>query len=204
MINLILQHVLSEVEANDYATAVAKLNDKNILVRNPKHWTIGDLTTVVGTEGAAVVAYTIEKAGTGDSPQAALFRGAFLAVNNTGLQLHTDDRQVMIDQLALAGGWPAPLTTAVKEAGVKAYSIMSQANLADATEDSVKTAYDTHLAELAARAELEAKAVAKSNMINSVNTLYNTYVAGYIDSNDVLDKAALVQKFRDVATELEK
>lgn len=204
MINLILQHVLTEVEAGDYAAAVAKLNDKNILVRNPKHWTIGDLTAVVGTEGAAVVAYTIEKAGTGDSPQAALFRGAFLAVNNTGLQLHTDDRQVMIDQLALAGGWPAPLTTAVKEAGVKAYSIMSQANLADATEDAVKTAYEAYLAQEAANELERQKQETKNNMINNVNALYNTYIAGYIDSNDVLDKAALVQKFRDVATELEK
>ena len=80
MINYILQHAASQAESGDYAAVVAILNEKNIVVRNPKLWTIGDLTAVVGTEGAAVVAYSIEKAGVGDSPQAALFRGAFLAV----------------------------------------------------------------------------------------------------------------------------
>lgn len=203
MINYILQHAASQAESGDYAAVVAILNEKNIVVRNPKLWTIGDLTAVVGTEGAAVVAYTIEKAGVGDSPQAALYRGAFLAVNNTGLQLHTDDRQVMIDQLALAGGWPAGLTTAVKEAGVKTYSILSKDNVADATEESVKTAYDAYVIEQTEQAKREAEIAAKNELSNIIFSSFNQYVASYVDSNDVLSKAAAAEAFRQAATQVE-
>lgn len=203
MIGLILQHVLAEVESGDYAGAVAKLNAKTISVRNPKLWTIGDLSAAIGTEGAAVVAYTIEKAGIGDSPQAALFRGAFLAVNNNGIQLHTDERQTMIDQLAAGGGWSDSLKNAVKAAGVTYHSVMSSNNLSDVTEEQVKTAYETYLAEIAAEQDRQSKINQKNEMIQLVNSLFNSNLAGYMDSNEVLDKATLVQKFRDAATQLE-
>ena len=52
-----------------------------------------------------------------------IFASAWIALSVTGLQLHTDERQQMIDGLAVAGNWPNELTAAVKAAGLSYTSI---------------------------------------------------------------------------------
>jgi hypothetical protein len=73
-----------------------------------------------------VVGGTIQAAGIANP----IFAGAWLALNITGLQLHTDERQVMIAGLADAAGWLAELKSAALAAGLT-YTSLSDATVED-------------------------------------------------------------------------
>lgn len=111
---LIKTHALSQAQAGDWAAVADILNARTVVVRNSKSWTMADLITLVGAQAAALVGGTIQAAGASNP----IFAGSWIALNVTGLQLHTDERQQMIDDLAAAGSWPSELTAAVKAAGV--------------------------------------------------------------------------------------
>lgn len=125
--NLINQHALADAQAGNWAAVAATLNAQTIEVRNAKSWTMADLIGLVGAEGASLVGGTIQAAGASNP----IFAGAWIALNVTGLQLHTDERQQMIDGLAAVGGWPAELTTAVKAAGLTYTSLAGNAVTAE-------------------------------------------------------------------------
>jgi hypothetical protein len=129
--NLIQQYALSQATAGDWAGCAATLNAQTVEVRNPKSWTMADLITLLGPESAAVVGGTIQDAGVTNP----IFAGAWLALNITGLQLHTDERQVIIAGLADAAGWPAELKAAALAAG------LAYASLSDATADDCQKAW---------------------------------------------------------------
>jgi len=131
LIDLIKTHALASAQASDWAAVASTLNAQTVEVRNPKSWTMADLITLVGAEGAALVGGTIQAAGVTNP----IFSGAWLALNITGLQLHTDERQVMIAGLADAAGWPIELTAAVKAAG------LSYEALSNATADDCRKAW---------------------------------------------------------------
>jgi hypothetical protein len=114
LLNLIRQHALADAEDGDFAAVAATLSARTLAVENTKSWTMSDLINLVGPESAALIGGTIQAAGASNP----IFAGAWIALNVTGLQLHTDERQAMIDGLAAAGSWPAELTAAVKAAGV--------------------------------------------------------------------------------------
>ena len=65
---------------------------------------------------------TIQAAGVANP----IFAGAWLALNITGLQLHTDERQVMISGLADAAGWPVELKAAALAAGLTYTSLAGE------------------------------------------------------------------------------
>lgn len=151
LVNLIKQHALADAEAGDWAAVAATLNAQTVAIRNAKSWTIADLISLVGAEGAALIGGTIQAAGASNP----IFAGAWIALNVTGLQLHTDDRQAMIDGLAAAGAWPAELTSAVKAAGVHYTSLAGETvtaeeceaawnlDLLQARRDALQTAIDS-------------------------------------------------------------
>lgn len=144
-------HALAEAEAGDFKAVAEKLNAVTDTVINPKAWTIGDLAAnpSIGMEAATIVSYTVEKAGVGDTPQAALMRGLFVAINTNGVSLHTADRQATIDTLATAAGWPKELTAAIKSAGVSVTKRFDP----EITEDEAKEVWqDWVAAEAAANA----------------------------------------------------
>ena len=114
LIDLIKTHALESAQAGNWTAVAAILNAQTVEVRNPKSWTMADLIGLVGAEGAALVGGTIQAAGVSNP----IFAGAWLALNITGLQLHTDERQVMIAGLADAAGWPAELKAAALAAGL--------------------------------------------------------------------------------------
>jgi hypothetical protein len=114
LIDLIKTHCLNDAQAGNWSAVSAKLNAQTAVVRNPKSWTMADLIGLVGAEGAALVGGTIQAAGASNP----IFAGAWIALNVTGLQLHSEERQQMIDGLASAGTWPNELRDAVKAAGV--------------------------------------------------------------------------------------
>lgn len=112
--NLINQHALADAQSGDWSAVAAILNAPTVEVRNQKSWTMADLITLLGAESAAVVGGTIKAAGATNP----IFAGAWLALNITGLQLHTDERQEMIAGLADAAGWPEELKLAALAAGL--------------------------------------------------------------------------------------
>jgi hypothetical protein len=114
LVDLIKTHALASAQAGNWSAVAATLNAQTVEVRNSKSWTMADLIGLVDAEGAALVGGTIQAAGASNP----IFAGAWIALNVTGLQLHTDERQAMITGLAAAGSWPSGLTTAVKSAGL--------------------------------------------------------------------------------------
>lgn len=121
--NLINEHALADAQAGDWSAVAATLNAQTVEVRNPKSWTMADLIGLVEAQGAALVGGTIQAAGASNP----IFAGAWIALNVTGLQLHTDERQQMIDGLAAAGKWPPELAAAVKSAGLTYTSLAGEA-----------------------------------------------------------------------------
>ncbi len=131
LIDLIKTHALASAQAGNWSAVSATLNAQTVAVRNPKSWTMADLITLLGAESAAVIGGTIQAAGATNP----IFAGAWLALNITGLQLHTDERQVMIAGLADAAGWPAELKSAALAAG------LTYTSLSDATADDCQSAW---------------------------------------------------------------
>ena len=114
LIDIIKTHALAAAQAGDWTAVAATLNAQTVEVRNAKSWTMADLITLLGAESAAVIGGTIQAAGVTNP----IFAGAWLALNITGLQLHTDERQAMIAGLADAAGWPEGLKAAALAAGL--------------------------------------------------------------------------------------
>ena len=132
-------HAATELAALDWDAVAAIMNRTNLPVRNPHAYTIGELSEIVGLEGAAVVAYTIDKAGEEDTPMGGLMSSIGKAVSTVGVSLHTDERQGMIDQLAVGGGWPDVLRDAIKSAGVTYVSLAGEETV---TAEQCKTAIE--------------------------------------------------------------
>ena len=128
---LIEIHALAATQSGNWQAVAATLNAPAVEVRNPKSWTMADLITLLGPESAAIVGGTIRAAGATNP----IFAGAWLALNITGLQLHTDERQMMIAGLADAAGWPGALKAAALAAG------LSHTSLSDATADDCQKAW---------------------------------------------------------------
>lgn len=135
LIDLIKTHALTAAQAGDWAAVAATLNAQTVEVRNPKSWTMADLITLLGAESAALVGGTIQAAGATNP----IFAGAWLALNITGLQLHTDERQAMITGLADAAGWPGELKAAALSAGLT-YTSLSGSTV---TADQCQSAYES-------------------------------------------------------------
>ncbi len=131
LIDLIKTHALASAQAGNWSAVAATLNAETVAVRNPKSWTMADLITLLGAESAAVIGGTIQAAGASNP----IFAGAWLALNITGLQLHTDERQVMIAGLADAAGWPIELKAAALSAG------LTHTSLSDATAAECEAAW---------------------------------------------------------------
>lgn len=138
--NLINEHALADAQAGKWDAVAETLNAQTVEVRNPKSWTMADLITLLGAESAAVVGGTIQAAGATNP----IFAGAWLALNITGLQLHTDDRQEMIAGLADAAGWPGELKAAALAAGLSYVSIAGITVTAEQCEAAYESARLTH------------------------------------------------------------
>ncbi len=134
--NLINEHALADAQAGDFQAVAQILNAPTIEVRNPKSWTMADLITLLGAESAGVVGGTIQAAGATNP----IFAGAWLALNITGLQLHTDERQEMIAGLADAAGWPSELKSAALAAGLTYTSLAGST----VTAEQCQSAYESH------------------------------------------------------------
>ena len=135
LIDLIKTHALAAAQAGDWSAVAATLNAQTVEVRNDKSWTMADLITLLGAESAAVIGGTIQAAGATNP----IFAGAWLALNITGLQLHTDERQTMIAGLADAAGWPVELKAAALAAGLTYASLVGETVTAAECQSAFET-----------------------------------------------------------------
>jgi hypothetical protein len=130
LIDIIKANALAAAQAGDWSALAATLNAQTVEVRNDKSWTMADLISLLGAESAAVIGGTIQAAGVSNP----IFAGAWLALNITGLQLHTDERQAMIAGLADAAGWPEGLKAAALAAGLTYTSLAGETVTAEDCE----------------------------------------------------------------------
>jgi len=172
--NLIQQHALADAQAEKWDVVATTMSAKNIPVRNPKSWTMADLVGLLGVESAALVGGTIQAAGATNP----IFAGAWIALNVTGLQLHTDERQGMIQMLAAAGSWPAELTTAALAAGVTMASLAGS----DVTAEECQSAYDATVLEsqwvVVQNAHINANVYVRADLVAGLRAAADTLEAG--------------------------
>jgi hypothetical protein len=135
LIDIIKANAIAAAQVGDWTAVAATLNAQTVEVRNAKSWTMADLITLLGAESAAVIGGTIQAAGVSNP----IFAGAWLALNITGLQLHTDERQAMIAGLADAAGWPEGLKAAALAAGLTYTSLAGSTVTAEQCESTYET-----------------------------------------------------------------
>ena len=170
LIDIIKTHALAVAQAGNWSAVAATLNAQTVEVRNDKSWTMADLITLLGAESAAVIGGTIQSAGVTNP----IFAGAWLALNITGLQLHTDERQQMIAGLADAAGWPSGLKSAALDAG------LTYASLSDATAAECQSAWTLDLKGIALATVTDAAAEAAREEYRKANSTPETIIAAAV------------------------
>jgi hypothetical protein len=119
--NLINQHALADAQAGKWDAVAAKLNALRSEVVDQTHWSFGLMMSqgrlpqelVVGIAAAVKTAAAVNP----------LMESAFIAFSTTGLQLHTDERQTMIE--AIGAGLPSEAVAAVKSLGVRSVPVVT-------------------------------------------------------------------------------
>ena len=170
LVDLIKTHALADAQAGNWSAVAATLNAQTVEVRNPKSWTMADLISLLGAESAAVIGGTIQAAGVSNP----IFAGAWLALNITGLQLHTDERQQMIAGLADAAGWPAELKSAALAAG------LTYTSLSDATAVECEAAWALDLKGIALATVTDAAAEAAREEYRNAESTPATIIAAAV------------------------
>lgn len=129
-------------DAGDWSACAAALNARTIEVRDSTPVTYAKLTATLGDQARQLVAGTLRAIATSNHPAAGEMQDAHMVLLNEsgGLRIDTDERQVMLDQVAAVGNWPPELTTAIKAQGLRYESTASQAGLPDATPDECEAA----------------------------------------------------------------
>lgn len=172
----ILAYAESQANANDWTGVVSTLSAQSIANRNPEVWTVAKLITKIGQSDATLVCQTIKTAAETDP----IMDGTWIAINTEGIHLFQDERQAMIDQLAVAGSWSEALKTAVKECGVTYSSPAEAYGLGTVTAADCEASWGVYLLE------------------QEWSTLFNSNIVPNTD-----DRTNLVAALRSVANQLE-
>jgi hypothetical protein len=121
LVNLIRQHALADAEAGNWSAVAATLNALTTPVTDTTHWSFGLMMSQGSLPPDLVtgIASAVKTAAASN----ALMDSAFIAFSTTGLQLHTDERQAMID--AIGAGLPSEAVAAVKALGRRTVSTIT-------------------------------------------------------------------------------
>jgi hypothetical protein len=119
--NMINQHALADAQAGKWDAVAAALNALRSDIVDQTHWSFGLMMSqgqlpqelVVGIATAVKTAASVNP----------LMESAFIAFSTTGLQLHTSDRQAMIE--SIGAGLPSEAVAAVKSLGVRSAPVIT-------------------------------------------------------------------------------
>lgn len=121
LVNLIREHALTDAEAGNWSAVASTLNALTTAVTDTTHWSFGLMMSEGKLPSDLVTGIaTAVKTAAAANP---LMESAFIAFSTTGLQLHTQERQAMID--AIGAGLPSEAVAAVKALGVRVVSVVS-------------------------------------------------------------------------------
>jgi hypothetical protein len=165
------------------------LQAESIRVDNHTMWTFGLIETAIDYATAAQLASVIKSA----SAASPILEGAFAAMSTSGIELYSDPRQGMIEQIGTAEGM-----TLEQIAQVKALGVTYTAVDADATVESVQSLIDTEAERVAA----EALEMQRWELMETWQPLYNTRIASVLDGPDPT-VANLLAGARLLVTDLE-
>lgn len=135
--DLINQYAATEANAGDWQGVVDKLNTPSIVVLNDKAWTLGMIQLELGVDTARTVAGGIKAAGDVDP----IVGSAYIAMSTVGLQLHTDERQAMVDVVGQQAGWSSDLIASLKALGKITKTPLESAGLTLPTVAEVQEAW---------------------------------------------------------------
>ena len=147
------------------------LRAESVRHNNLTQWSFGLIETQIDAETARTLAGVIQAAAATDP----LMAGAFTAMSTTGIELWSDARQAMIEQIGTAAGMTAAQVAQVKSLGVT-YSAVD----ADATVESVQALIDAEAARVAA----EALETARMELWQTWQDVYNQNISPVLDGTE--------------------
>ncbi len=130
---LIREHALTDAQAGRWDAVAETLNALRSNVVDQTHWSFGLMMSqgqlpqelVLGIAAAVKTAASVNP----------LMESAFIAFSTTGLQLHTSERQAMIE--SIGSGLPSEAVAAVKALGVRSVPVVST------TAEQCQSAYES-------------------------------------------------------------
>jgi len=177
--NLIREHALADAQAGKWDAVAVTLNALRSEIVDQTHWSFGLMMSqgqltqelVVGIAAAVKTAAVVNP----------LMESAFIAFSTTGLQLHTSDRQSMIE--SIGAGLPSEAVAAVKALGVRSAPVIVT------TADDCKKAWTVSETRRTAN-QLSAKATAVNAWCDALDLTTKTpdevqaYCASLLASSD--------------------
>lgn len=121
LINLIREHALEDAQAGNWSAVAETLNSLTQTVTDTTHWSFGLMMSQgnLPPELVTGIASAVKTAAAANP----LVESAFIAFSTTGLQLHTDERQAMIQ--AIGAGLPSEFVAAVNALGRRTASVVT-------------------------------------------------------------------------------
>lgn len=118
--NLISIHATELAANGDWQAVADVLNALTQIVTDETHWTLGLIQAhpQLGIDVARGIAGAVKKAAESDP----LMEGVLLALSTTGIQLHTPERQTIIDQIG--AGLPAEAIAGIKSLGIRTVPVV--------------------------------------------------------------------------------
>ena len=158
-------------EGKTVSEIVVLLQAETIRHDNLTQWTFGLIETQINATTARTLAGVIQSAAATDP----LMASAFTAMSTAGIELWSDARQAMIDDIGTAAGM-----TVEQVAQVKALGVTYTAVDADATVESVQSLIDAEAARVAA----EALETARMELWQTWQDVYNQNIAPVLDGTE--------------------
>ena len=122
---LINRYAATEANAGQWQDVVDILSTPSIVRNNDTAWTLGMIGTQLGLETAGLIAGVMQAAGASNP----LIHSAYIAISTVGLQLSSDDRQMMIGTIGTVGGLTSQQVDAIKRLGRVVTSPLEDAGL---------------------------------------------------------------------------
>jgi hypothetical protein len=158
-------------DGNTPLQIVDLLRAETIRQNNLTQWTFGLIEAQLNEATARTLAGVIQAAAALDP----LMASAFTAMSTAGIELHSDARQAMIEQIGATAGM-----TAEQIAEVKALGVTYTAVDADATVESVQSLIDAEAARVAA----EALETARMELWQTWQDAYNANISPVLDGTE--------------------